>query len=264
MRLQQILLPLFALSLAACQGDVTLTGPDQQGAVDFPEFDTATLVVHSPQSADILFLEDGVVLDAEVVDGDGIPMDFDDIVWELDGDSEPLLVVGFGEVDLDYGIYDFTVAATLPNGDRLVTSIGGVRVQGRHAGVYTGNFQMNIDIEFNGTPITASCLGGLDFVVSMSGRTIVGDDGACTINLFVAGEFDVGYDLTGEVGDDDDDAAGDVEIDLGFFAIPVAWSGGISDGELFGSFEGTAILFDFDGSIEASRVSLYVDEDVEE
>jgi len=260
MRLHQVLIAFSALSLAACSGDVTLTGPDLlvDEEDEFPEFDTASLAVYSPQSADIMFLEDDFVLDAEVLDGDGVAMEFDDIVWEIDDDSDPLHVGAYGEVDVDYGIHSFTVTANLPNGDRLVTQIGAVRVQGRHSGIYTGNFQMNIDADFQGTPITASCLGGLDFIIGMSGETIVGENGGCTINLFILGEFDVAYGLDGDVGDTE--VSGDVQIDLGLFDIPVGYEGEIDDGEVFADFSGSAILFDFNGAIEATRVSLYVEE----
>lgn len=261
MRLYQVLIALSALSLAACSGDVTLTGPDlldEEEEADFAEYDTATLAVHSPQSADILFLEEPVLLDAEVLDGNGVPMEFDDITWELNDETAPLYVGAFGEVDIEHGIHSFTVTANLPNGDRLVTQIGAVRVQGRHSGIYTGNFQLNIDADFQGTPITASCLGGLDFIIDMAGETIVGDDGGCTVNLFILGEMDIAYGLDGDV--DDGEVAGDVSINLGFFDLPVGYEGEIDDGEVFADFSGSAILFDFDGAIDASRVSLYVEE----
>ena len=260
MRFFQVLIALAALSLAACQGDVTLTGPDllDDEEEDLPEFDTATLAVHSPQYADIVFLEEAFVLDAEVLDGDGVPMEFDDITWELNDEEAPLYEGAYGEVDLEHGIHNFTVTANLPNGDRLVTQIGAVRVQGRHSGIYTGDFQLNIDADFQGTPITASCLGGLDFIIDMAGETIIGDDGGCTVNLFILGEMDIAYGLNGDVGDIN--VAGDLSINLGFFDLPVGYEGEIGDGELYAGFEGTAILFDFTGAIDASRVSLYVEE----
>ncbi len=260
MRYALVLTSALALLLSACGGDVHLTGPDllEDAEDEHPEFDSATLAVHSPVSADILFLEEPVMLDAEILDEDGNPMDFDEIVWELNDEFDPIHVGSFGEVEIDWGIHEFIVTADLPNGDRLQTVIGGVRVQGRHSGIYSGNFQMNIDAEFQGTPVTASCLGGLDFVIDMSGENITGENGACTINLFVLGEFDVNYAVDGAVGDDD--VEGDVQIDLGLFDVPVGWEGEIDEGEMFADFAGTAILFDFNGAIEAHRVSLYVEE----
>ena len=250
---------LAAAALSGCTGETFLSGPDVlvEPEDEFPEFDGATLAVHSPVSADILFVEDDVYLDAEVIDSDGVPMDFDDIVWETDQEDGPIATGRVADVGLDWGIHAFTVTADLPNGDRLQTVLGGVRIQGRHTGIYSGNFQINIDAEFQGTPITAACLGGLDFVVDMSGETLLGEDGSCTINLFVMGEFDVGYAVEGEI--DDDDANGAVQVDLGFFDLPVGWEGGFDDDSLYGEFAGTAILFDFTGSIDAHRVSLYVD-----
>ena len=252
---------LVAVALVGCSGETYLTGPGVvvvEAEDEFPEFNGATLEVYAPASAEVLSVDEDVYLDAEIISADGEPMDFDEIVWETDQEDEPIAVGRVADVELDWGIHTFTVTADLPNGDRLQTILGGVRIQGPHTGIYSGNFEILIDAEFQGTPITAACLGGLDFVIDMSGETLVGENGSCTINLFVLGEFDVNYNVEGEV--DDDDAEGDVQVDLGFFDIPVGWEGGFDDDHtLFAEFEGSAILIDFTGSIDAHRVSLYVD-----
>ena len=246
--------------LAGCTGDTYLTGPDLLDDEEdlFEEFDGATLQVYSPLPAEIVFLEDGIALDAEIISADGEVMEFEDIVWETDTEFEPIHVGTYTEMDLDWGIHTFTVTAELPNGDRLQTLIGGVRIQGRHTGVYSGNFAINIDIEFQGTPITASCLGGLDFVVDMSGENIHGEDGQCTINLFIMGEMDVNYGVEGAI--DDQTAEGDIQINLGLFDVPVGFDGEIDDGQMFTDFEGNIVLFAFTGAIDAHRVSIYVEE----
>jgi hypothetical protein len=262
-----VMLLALALSTAGCQGDTVLTGPtllgddDDSAGIDdedlYPEFDGATMVVHAPVSAAIYPLEDDLELEAEILDVDGEPLDFEDIVWEIDSDDDPIFVGDQGDVEMDWGIHTFTVTADLPNGDRLQTVLGGVRVQSENTGIYAGNFALNVHAEYQGTPITASCLGGLAFVVGMSGETLDAEGGQCTINLIIMGEMDVSYGVEGEV--DDGDVDGNIQLDLGFFDLPVGYEGELSDGEMYAEYAGSAILFEFDGSLEATRVSEYVD-----
>jgi len=130
------LIVLIALLLAGCQGETYLTGGDclpQPGddddsadVDDFSEFDGATLQVYSPLPAGIFYLEEDMELDAEVVDADGEPMDFEDIVWETDLDDDPILEAPSGDVELDWGIHTITVTADLPNGSKLQTILGGI------------------------------------------------------------------------------------------------------------------------------------------
>lgn len=267
-RLPSLLLPaVLALLLSACSGETMLSGPpadcvgdDDDSAVPedlFPEFDGATLAVWSPLPAGIFYLDEGIELDGEVLDADGEELDFEEIVWELDGEDEPVFVGRQGDVEIEPGIRTLTVTADLPNGDRLQTVLGGIRMQGRHTGIYSGNFALNIHAEYQGTPITASCLGGLDFVVQMDGHTITGENGQCTINLVIMGEMNVSYGIEGDI--DDGAVAGDIQLDLGFFDLPVGYEGEIDDGEMSAGYSGSAILFDFDGTIQAHRLTPYVD-----
>jgi hypothetical protein len=267
LRLLIVLLALLALALLGCQGETYLTGGDCLPSGDdddsadveeqHPEFDGSTLAVYSPLPAGIFYLENDMELDAEVLDADGEPLDFDDIIWETDLDDDPILEGKNGDVELDWGIHTLTVTADLPNGTRLQTVLGGIRVQGEHTGIYAGNFAMNIDIEYQGTPITASCLGGLDFVVEMDGETLIGDSGQCTINLVIMGEMDVSYSVDGEI--DGGDVTGAIQLDLGFFDLPVSYDGSIDDGDIYAEYGGSVVLFEFNGNIDAHRVSPYVD-----
>lgn len=254
-------LSLFALSSllvfsAGCTGETFLSNgaPDEDD--NYPEFDGASLEVSSPSSAAIYLLDEGLPLQASVLSSDGEVLDFEDIVWSSDAEGE--LATGTDEeVDLDWGIKTFTVTADLPNGDRLQTVIGGVRVQGRHSGIYGGDLAINLQAEFEGTPITASCLGGLHFVVDMSGELLLGEEGSCTINLVVMGELDIGYGVEAEVAEDS--AQGSIQINTGFIDIPVDFEAEFEDDMLTAEFEGNALLFTFDGSIEADRLSPYVE-----
>lgn len=259
----RLALPCFAL-LAACSSDVTLGGSDATPAPEdlHPEFDGATLVIHEPASADILYVEDGQHVEAEILNAAGEVMDWDGIVWTTSQDEEPFHTGNIGDVELDAGIHDITATALLPNGDRLQWTLGGVRVQGRHTGVYAGSMNLTLAGEFQGTPISAACVGALDFVVPMSGDTMEGG-GGCTLALPIVGTFDVSYGVAGDI--DDPDVTGTVALDLGFLDYPLDWEGGFDDDGVLGAeYGGTLNLFvtevQMDGVIDAHRVTPYVDE----
>ena len=242
--------------VTGCAGESFLSSDRADDEDGYPEFDGATLEISSPVSAAIYLLDEGLPLQGAVISADGEVMDFEEIVWTSDVEGE--LATGTDEeADLDWGIKTFTVTADLPNGDRLQTVIGGVRVQGRHTGIYGGNLAINLHAEFEGTPITASCLGGLHFVVDMSGELLLGEEGSCTINLIIMGEMDIGYGVEADVSDDS--AEGSIQINTGFIDIPVQFEADFEDDTLTADFEGNAFVFTFDGSIEAERLSPYVE-----
>ena len=248
------------LLLIGCS-DVMLAGgadgDEELAAASFPEFDGATLQVSEPVSGTIVLLDEGLALEAEVVSASGTTMDFDAIVWTTDQHEDVLLEGRSGTTELDAGIHAITATAELPNGDRLQTTLGGVRVQGLHTGIYSGSLNMALSGEFQGTPITTSCAGALDFVVDMYGEVMAGA-GQCSLSLLVLGNMDVAYDVDGNI--DDDDAAGNVSVDVGFFPLDLTWEGGFeSEDQLLGSFGGQMLMFAMEGTIDAHRVSPYVD-----
>ncbi len=247
--------------LSAGCNDVTLTGTGGDGEEasepSYPEFDGATLAVHAPMAAAIYLLDEDFELDAEVIDAAGEPMDFDAITWTTDQDEAVLHEGRAGVVELEPGIHAITATAELPNGDRLQTTLGGVRVQGVHTGIYSGNLTMDLSGEFQDTPIATSCGGALDFVVDMEGEVIDGS-GSCSLNLLVLGAIDVSYDVNGDI--EDDEAAGNVSVDVGFLPMELDWEGGFeNEDDLVGNFGGELMMFAMEGRIEAHRVSLYVD-----
>lgn len=257
-RIALLVLPVFLLT--ACTGETFLstTGDGEGETNEYPEFDGAYLQVLSPTPSSVYLLGEGLPLEAQIISSEGEVLEFEDVHWESNVEGE--LATGLDEsVDLDWGIKIITATADLPNGDRLQTVIGGVRVQGRHTGIYAGNIAINVNAEFEGTPITASCLGGLAFVVDMSGEVLIGEDSSCTINLLVIGEFDIGYGVEAAV--EDDLADGSIQINTGFIDVPVAFEGDFEDGNLTADFEGDLFLFGFDGSINTTRLSQLVDAD---
>lgn len=268
MRRSIVLLLSLLFALTGCRSETSLSGGvppeleediEEEVVEEFPEFDGATLEVYSPVSGDILFLDEGQYLDAEVLDVDGNPLDFDEIVWETDLVDDPIHIGLAQEVDLPYGVHEFRITAELPNGDRLQTVLGGVRVQSRHTGVYAGQVTINVAMDYQGTPVNAQCVGGLDFVVDMAGETF-GGAGQCSINLVILPGFDVAYNIDADI--DDDDVNGNIGINVLLFDLPIGFEGGfVEDDVIEAGFEGGLALLgiDLSGSIEAHRVSLYVD-----
>lgn len=243
------------LLAAGCNGDATLSGTGGEEA--FSEYDGAMLVVNEPLSGDIYLRDEGLPFEGMIVDAEGAPLPFDDIVWTTDLEDGELLVGASGQEFVGWGIHTITATADLPNGDRLVYTAGGVRVQGEHTGVYAGNLNITLDAEFQGTPVSGSCNGGLDFVVDMSG-TVLDGGGGCTVDLIVLGQFDVDYVLDASVFDDD--AEGNIGVDVGFFELPLEWDGRFENNSDFeADFAGGALLFDMEGTISATRVSPYVE-----
>jgi hypothetical protein len=259
-----VLLLSLLFALTGCRSETSLTGgtppPEEEieeEEPDYSEFDGATLEVNSPVSGDILSLSEGQYLDALILDADGEPMDFDDIIWETDQVDGAIHIGQEGDVFLPYGIHEFTVTAELPNGDRLQTVLGGVRIQSEHTGVYAGQVEINIAIEFQGTPVNAQCVGGLDFVVDMAGEAF-GGAGSCSISLVVLPGFDVAYSVNANI--DGDLVDGAIGINILLFDLPIGFEGAFEGDTVYADFEGAIpLLGDLTGGIDAHRVSLYVD-----
>ena len=264
-----VILLALLFALTGCRSETSLSGgapavddediEDEEPVDEFTEFDGATLEVYSPVSGDILFLDEGQYLDAEILDSEGNPMDFDEIIWETD-QVEGAIHIGLAdEVNLPHGIHEFRVTAELPNGDRLQTVLGGVRIQSRHTGVYAGQVTINVALEFQGTPVNAQCVGGLDFVVDMAGEAF-GGAGGCSISLVVLPGFDVEYNIDADI--DGDDVDGNIGINVMFFDLPIGFEGGFVEEDVIeAGFEGGLPLLgiDMSGIIEAHRVSSYVE-----
>jgi hypothetical protein len=211
--------------------------------------DGAHLEVFEPESPSIHYIGDAVPLVAEVRGSDDLSIGFDDIVWTADTVEQTLLFGADGEVALDPGIYDITATAKLPNGDRLETTIGGVRVQTRWSGNYTGNTFLTLNVEFQGIPLAPMCNGTLDAVVGFDGETVELTAGSCSLNAIIA-TFDVVPTIEGEfhngVG------SGTIDYDLGgLFMLSFEWTGAFTDDGFLGSFGGEVPL-PFVGTVDAS------------
>ena len=215
----------------------------------------AELVVYSPASGDFIPLGTPVILEGEVLDGDGEPIDWDEIAWTTDQDEGFEFMGAYGEVeDFPVGTHTVTAKTELPNGDRLTYAVGGVLVQHEYAGVYTGTVNLSIDLELGGYPISASCVGSMDFEVEPYGELMEGT-GACIASIAGFGDIDVSLIISGEI--DGSAVAGDISIDLfGWFELPTSFEGEFpAAGEMNGAFEDEIYGTTVSGNIDAHRVA---------
>lgn len=205
------------------------TGEEEVEEPDYSEFDGASLVVISPESGDILDLGEDADFEAEIIGADGEPLDFDGVVWTstLDDDWNGS-GLDFKDDQLIAGVHDLVVTAALPNGDRLVNTIGYVRVLHPDAGIYFGDLFVDTTIDYNGTSYTTTCIGAATLIIDAEGETATGES-TCTISL-------LGYDLeAGHLFDfenDDGDLSGTTAIDFAIGSFDFDIEGEVDDGDL--------------------------------
>ncbi|TNE87223.1 MAG: hypothetical protein EP330_19050 [Deltaproteobacteria bacterium] len=234
------------LLLSACTTDATLGLTDD-------DLDGSMLRIVEPRSAEFLELESEHRLVAELTDAAGDVIEFDEIVWTTDVDTEWTAEgVEIADAALAPGMHEITAEVILPNGDRLAHTIGGVRVQSRYAGTYAGLFSANVETQ----GVQAPCSGSAVVVVGVTGETATGD-AACVAGL-QGFELDLAFiiDLINNDGQVDGVAAADL---FGFFQYDFPAEGTLDpEGEgLNITFGGNA--FDqviVDGRIQLPRVSL--------
>ena len=234
--------------------DDDTTGDDD--TVDDEYWSQAELVVHSPESGAFFPLGTPVHLEADVLDGEGLSTGWDDIHWTTDQDAVFEYVGALGDVE-DFPVGDHTITAKteLPNGDRLTYAVGGVLVQHEYAGVYAGTVNVGIDTQIQGYPVSASCIGSIDFVVDAYGETLNGT-GSCIAS--VAGLFDLPLDLVIDGTIDGSAVGGTLGVDVaGWFQLPSPFEGEfVASDQMQGSFyydlSGTIVS----GDIDAHRVAL--------
>jgi hypothetical protein len=226
---------------------------DDTGSAD-PVWDSAVLQVIAPESGDFLPLEEAGHFEAQVTDAEGTALDWDEIAWTSSEDTDWNPVgASFDDAGLAVGRHDITAQTRLPNGDRLAWTVGDILVQSAYAGTYTGTIYVEITIDYNGTPYTVSCAGATTLVVDPEGQTITGDS-TCLVSLM---GYDMDLAMVVDATNDDGAIQGEVAVDAGFFDVPIAASGSLSeDGDLLMEFAddvyGYAAVA---GSVEATRIS---------
>lgn len=246
---------------AGSSGSGSSTGSTDDGYAE------ARLEVLAPESASIHPLGQPLHLAAQVVDPAGNVLDADEVAWSTDLVETPLLDRLEGDVELDAGIHELTATAHLPNGDRLQTAVGGVRVQAWWTGEYTGDTVLTVQAQLpTGSPLVLTCQGPLEFVVSLDGKEAPVEDGACTISV-LGQSFEATYAIeiviypAGLVRGTVDFA---FDTPLGAFELPIEWAGAFYDDQFSAGLEGTIELpligeAEVAGGLYALLVDRYVD-----
>ncbi len=275
------LLPVLALLGSACQagsialGDDVADDPEDTGSdtvvdtddavetddtedteepgPDTSMYDGADLVVTLPVSGAIYPLSTGFPYDAKVMGADGSPLAFDAITWTIPGGSKS---GRRGEWPVEAGVYNVGVEALLPNGDRLKSSIGAVRVQSALTGVWSGTVGIATFTEVQDQTLRTDCVGTLDFDVDLAGETITGS-GGCTLAIPLVGTVNLTYDVEGDiVGNTIEN--GSLLIDVPFLQVPVAFDGGFtSPNAMQGAFEADLTVLRMEGTIAARKITPY-------
>ncbi len=192
-------------------------------------FEGATLVILEPTSGAFVPLGEGADFEAELLDTDGEPIEFDEITWTSNAqDTWVPSGIAFEDDTLDAGLHDLSVEAQLPNGDRLNTTVGGIRVQHEDAGIYAGALYVDTTAEYEGTELTTTCIGSATLIVDVYGETATGES-VCTIAL-LGYEIDAGHVF--DFANDEGDLTGAASIDLTVLEYEFEIEGEIDDGEL--------------------------------
>ena len=229
-------------------------------------YESAQLQVLAPEPASIHPIGSPVRLLAQVLSPDGSELTIDDVSWVTDLADPPLLESLEGDVDLPPGVYDLSAVAHLPNGDRLQTTVGDIRVQAPWTGQYSGDVVLVVSVEFNGVPLAPRCQGPLEIRIGLDGRTFNAEDGSCTIDVAIV-SLDATYTLSGEF-DDAGIVTGTIDFEFqaptGPFEIPLEWTGAFADGAFGANLDGTVTVpligaADVSGYLRAPLVDPYID-----
>ena len=246
------------------EGSVDATGNEldeeeeleEEEEEDYSMYEGAYLLILSPQSGDFLPWDEETDFEAVLFGADDRALPFEDIYWSSDVDMTwAKLGTDFEDDSLDVGTHALTAVVDLPNGSRLAHTVGGVLVQHENAGIYTGDMNVGVSLEFDGTPVGASCIGGATIVVDAYAETATGES-TCTIDLLGYAEFDLRHEFEFELDEEEMSGEALIALELFGFDLPFATEGEIDSGDILASWGGNMLGFaDIDGTLEVGRVT---------
>lgn len=238
-------------------GEDTGGAEDTAEPEDLAQWAGATLEIRSPATGAFLPYGEPAEFEAEVVGADGVPLDFDAIAWESSIDDWTATGASFEDAGLDVGTHTLNAEAVLPDGTRLVSQVAGVQVQAEAAGTYVGNLIVDLTGEYNGTPITASCIGAAIVSVDLLGERVAGDS-TCVLALF---GFDTEARHEFDLEVDGDSLSGTADLDLTFFRLSFDATGEVDDETIRATWTGdVGGLLDITGDLNIERISRDVTE----
>lgn len=225
-------------------------------AEDVSRWDGASLVVEQPLSGDFLPYGEAADFVASIYSADGERMDFDDIQWRSNiAEDWSLTGADISDDSLDIGSHAITAEAILPNGDRLLSTMGGVLVQHEDAGIYVGDIRADITLSWDGTDYTAGCIGALTMIVDAYGESAVGDS-SCVVSLLgFEQELTYNFDMIVDEGN----LTGAAAVDLIVFSVDFDINGSITEGVMTGSWENSDFV-EIAGDLNATRITRDISE----
>ncbi len=227
--------------------------PDDPDPVDWALYEDAELRIVSPVSGGFLALGETRTYEVEITAADGSALFFDDVEWSSDVDlGWDALGMAFDDASIEPGLHNITAEVTLPNGDRLSHTVGGVRVQHPLAGTFTGLFSATGGYQ----ALQFSCSGSSLIQVDVFGEVAQGT-GDCVANLIV---FDLPlnfvFDL--EVDPSNGDLTGQAGAQIiGPLVYDFPAEGAMEPTFMNLDWAGTVLLLNFDvtADLSADRIS---------
>ena len=245
--------PRFTSSTSDAIDASTDTGDSASPEEDWSGWEGAELVVRTPESGQLLWLGEDSDFQAEIIALDGTSIEWNEIAWssnlsaEWNGEGRD-----FVDDSLTVGLHDLRVETTLPTGDHLVWTVGGVRVQHQQAGTYVGNMLVDATSEYDGTEYTTTCIGAAIVIINAEGDIASGDSN-CLISLL---GYDIDANYLFDFAIDDEDLTGNAKLDLVWSTVDFETTGEVSDGNLSASW--SDYLYDtieFSGTLDLERIS---------
>ena len=253
-----MLLFLFACNnsgVIAASGEIDTAAPEEalEELEDDSAWDGAWMEVISPTSGAFLPLGEPASFEAIIYTADGEVSDFDEITWRSDlDDAFAPIGASFTDDSLDVGTHALTAEALLPNGDRLVYTMGGVLVQHEDAGTYVGNVVVDVSVTYNKTEYSAGCTGAVTLIVDVYGETAIGES-TCTLSL-LGYDQDTSYEFDLDLSEGS--LSGDATVDLSIVTQSFDLDGYLSEGVLGGSWDDDIYGYvGVAGELEAERIT---------
>lgn len=223
---------------------------------DFSMWEGASLRITSPQPAQLIPIGAEQEFIAELIsaEGDVLELDEENILWSTD-QSEDWSFNGtfFTDNTLPVGAHIIEAEAILPNNNRLVYALGGIRVQHPDAGTYSGTTTINATFsDWNGNETVVSCAGAAILVVNLEGTQALGDS-ACILQLFGQAQettYNFEIDLNGS------DLSGLAIADFVIAQRDFPLTGTISNGVITADWADMVYgILDVEGQIDLEKVS---------
>ena len=224
-----------------------------------PELDEvwsdAQLVVISPEPSSFHPINEPTQFEALIVDENGNQLEFEDINWQTNADSNWTITGDAVESELPVGEQVITANAYLPNGDRLSYAVGGILVQHPNTGTYVGTTSIDLTINTQEQGFVVSCAGSATVSVDQMGEYGNGDS-SCILSI---NGSDIESTYLFELLIDDTTVSGEAIVDLWLIQQGFELTGVIENGELSGTWAESVLggYLDIAGEISLERVSIY-------